>query len=158
MRLHSQLIAQTENSSLSVLTLAGEFLCFVLEDGYRPQKVKAETRIPPGLYRIEKRKVGGFYEQYKNRFKHNFSVQIMNVPNFENILIHTGNTIGDTAGCLLVGLGVSFNGDFAVSQSTAAYLQIYEAVNFAFDNGETVEIEISRELWQTESEPRIFRA
>lgn len=158
MRLHSQLIAQTENSSLSVLTIAGEYICFVLEDGYRLKKVKAETRIPPGVYRIERRQTGGFYAQYKARFRHGFSIQIMDVPGFENILIHIGNTIADTAGCLLAGMGVSFNGNFSVNQSTAAYLQIYEAVRLAFDRGENVEIEISRELWQQSGETPIFRA
>lgn len=158
MRLHVQLIAETENSSLSVMTLAGEFLCFVLEDGYRPEKVRAETRIPPGIYELKKRTIGSFYEQYKIRFGHEFSIHVTDVPNFENILIHIGNTIDDTAGCLLTGLGVSFNGNFAVSQSTAAYLQIYESVKLAFDKGETAEIEISRELWQTESETLTFRA
>jgi hypothetical protein len=148
MRFHSQLIAETPNSSLSVLTVAGEFVCFVLEDGFRAEKVKAETRIPPGVYKVEKRTVGGFYEQYKARFKHPFSVQVMNVPNFENILIHIGNTIYDTAGCLLVGLGVAYNGNFEVNQSTAAYSQVYEMVRDALDGGGAVEIEISRERLQ----------
>ena len=148
MRLHVQLVAQTPDSSLSVLTVAGEFLCFVLEDGYRATKVKAETRIPPGVYEVKKRKTGGFYEQYKKQHRHEFSIQIMNVPGFENILLHIGNTIFDTAGCLLTGFGVAFNGNFAVNQSTAAYLQLYEIVKLAFVKGEKVEIEISRELWQ----------
>lgn len=38
MRIYSQLIAETENSSLSVITIAGEFLCFILEDGFRMKK------------------------------------------------------------------------------------------------------------------------
>lgn len=148
MRLHVQLIAETPQSSLSVLTVAGEFVCFVLEDGYRAKKVVGETRIPPGVYEVKKRRTGGFYEQYRRQHGHEFSIQVMNVPNFENILIHIGNTIFDTAGCLLTGLGVSFNGNFAVNQSTAAYLQVYEMVKLAFDKGQKVEIEISRELWQ----------
>ncbi len=148
MRLHSQLIAETEESSLSVMTLAGEFLCFVLEDGFRLKKVFAQTRIPPGIYNIGKRREGGFYEQYRARWKHDFSIQILDVPQYENILIHIGNTVYDTAGCLLVGLGVAYNGRFAVNQSTAAYLQVYETIKLAFDKGEKVEIEISREILQ----------
>lgn len=148
MRLHLQLVAETMNSSISVMAVAGEFVCFVLEDGYRDKKVKAETRIPAGVYRIEKRTTGGFYEQYRDKLKHDFSIQIVDVPGFENILIHIGNTVKDTAGCLLTGLGVGFNGNFAVNQSTAAYLQVYETIRLAFDRGDKVEIEISRERWQ----------
>lgn len=149
MRLHLQLISDTKDSSLSVLTVAGEFVCFVLEDGYRERKEYAKTRIPPGVYAIVKRKTGGFYEQYRDKYRHEFSIQLEKVPGFENILIHIGNTMHDTAGCLLTGLGVTFNGDFAVSQSTAAYLQVYEIVRLAFDRGENVEIEISRQILQT---------
>lgn len=129
------------------MTLAGEFVCFVLEDGCRAQKVRAETRIPPGVYRVGKRTTGGFFEEYRRKHKHEFSIQLLDVPQFENIFVHIGNTIFDTAGCLLTGLGVTYNGNFAVNQSTAAYLQLYEIVKLAFDKGEAVEVEVSRERW-----------
>lgn len=148
MRIHVQLSAQTPDSSLSVLTIAGEFVCFVLEDGYSAEKVYAQTRIPPGVYQVARRTEGGFYAQYKRKYGHEFSIQIANVPNFEHILIHIGNTIGDTAGCLLVGYGVDFNGRFSVTRSTAAYLYLYNLVKAAFDRGENVEVEISREILQ----------
>lgn len=148
MRLHSQLVAETEESSLSVVTLAGEFLCFALEDGFRLEKVDGETRIPPGVYEIGQRREGGFYERYKKSYGHRFALHVLNVPNFEFVLIHIGNTIFDTRGCILVGFGVSYNGRFAVSQSTAAYLDLYDKVEKAFERGEKVEIEISREILQ----------
>ena len=36
-----------------------EFLCFTLEDEHRAVKVKHETRIPEGLYKLKLRKHGG---------------------------------------------------------------------------------------------------
>lgn len=147
MRLHCQLIAETPDSSLSVLTVAGEFLCFVLEDGYRPNKVAGQTRIPPGVYRIAKRTEGGFFDTYRRKYGHLFSIELLDVPGFQFILMHIGNTIGDTRGCLLVALGVDKNTNFALKKSTEAYLQLYEVVRLAFDRGEPVEIEISRERW-----------
>lgn len=147
MRLHVQLIAETPDSTLSVLTIAGEFVCFVLEDGYREKKIAGETRIAPGVYRVEQRKEGHFFEQYRAQFRHGYALELKGVPNFQYILLHIGNTVHDTRGCLLVGLGVGFNGNFAVNQSTAAYLQLYEMVKLAFDKGEVVEVEVSRERW-----------
>lgn len=148
MRLHVQLVAETEESSLSVLTVEGEFVCFVLEDGFRLEKVAGETRIPPGVYKIGKRREGSFFERYKKQYGHAYALHVLNVPNFEFVLIHIGNTVFDTRGCLLTGLGVSFNGRFAVNQSTAAYLQVYEMCERAFDEHEEVELEISRERLQ----------
>lgn len=149
MRLHLQLIAQTPNSSLSILTVAGNWICFVLEDGYRQQKVMHETRIPPGVYEIKKRTFGKFFSLYNRKYKHEFVPELLNVPLFSDILMHIGNIVTDTSGCLLVGLGAKNNGkDFSISDSEAAYLQLYEILKLAFDRGERVEIEISRELWQ----------
>ena len=56
--------------------------------------------------------------------------------------------LSDTAGCLLVGYGTDFNGRFSVTRSTAAYLYLYDLVKAAFDRGEKVEVEISREILQ----------
>ena len=149
MRLHLQLIRETPNSSLSILTVAGGWICFVLEDGYRQQKVMHETRIPPGVYQIAKRTFGKFFSLYKRKYGHEFVPELLNVPLFSDILMHIGNIVTDTSGCLLVGLGTKNNGkDFSISDSEAAYLQLYEILKLAFDRGERVEIEISRELWQ----------
>lgn len=48
--------------------------------------------IPPGAYRVE-------WEPY-GKFK---GYAVKNVPGFENIEIHVGNTESDTAGCILLG-------------------------------------------------------
>ena len=82
-----------------------KFLSYTLEDEYRNEKKAGETRIPKGEYKIQLRTVGGFHENYKKRFSsiHTGMLHIVDVPGFEYILIHCGNTDEHTAGCLLVG-------------------------------------------------------
>ena len=116
-----------------------EFLCFTLEDEFRDVKVNGETRIPAGEYRIGIRAEGGFHSKYISRFGipfHKGMLQVMNVPNFEYILIHCGNTDDDTAGCLLVGDGCIQNvtTEGLLSSSVNAYRRIYpELVNHVLE-------------------------
>lgn len=144
MRLKVQQIAQTLDSTLSALTHEGRFLCFVLEDGYREQKVMHQTRIPAGVYRIAQRREGKFYAAHRVKWGDTFVPELLDVPGFKFILIHPGNTTEDTSGCLLVGNTATFAGKFEVRDSTAAYRRIYALLLGAFDSGEDVEIEILR--------------
>ena len=152
MRLHLQLIAETPDSSLSVLTREGTFLCFVLEDGYRAQKVAGETRIPAGEYRLVQRTHGGFYERHRSRWGHAFVPELLGVPGFSDILIHSGNNVSDTRGCLLVGFGADYKFrtddpvfEISAGQSTAAYLALYDVLNAEFRKGGSVQITVNRE-------------
>ena len=82
-----------------------KFLAYTLEDEYRKEKVMHETRIPAGTYEITLRTVGGFTVKYAERYgdMHKGMLWVRNVPGFEYILIHTGNTDEHTSGCLLLG-------------------------------------------------------
>ena len=93
-----------EDTTISRVMVDGQFICFGLEDEYREEKVVGETRIPAGTYKITLRTEGGFNQRYKKRFPdiHKGMLHIRNVPNFEYILIHCGNTDEHTKGCLLV--------------------------------------------------------
>jgi hypothetical protein len=65
---------------------------------------------------------------YKKAFGklHEGMIEIVGIPNFNFVYIHTGNTIKDTAGCPLCGFGFQFTeGEFQVSKSIAAYKMIY---------------------------------
>jgi hypothetical protein len=63
-------------------------------------------------------------------------LQILDVPGFEYILIHCGNTDKDTAGCLLVGEGaITTYGNMMITQSVAAYKRLYSDVIFAAMSG-----------------------
>ena len=126
-----------------------KFLCYTLEDEFRPieKKVMAETRIPAGCYRIILRKVGRIHNKYVERFgsMHKGTLWLQDVPNFQYILIHTGNNDEHTAGCILVGDTQSENisvEDGYIGKSTSAYKRIYPAIAEAIENGEEVWINV----------------
>ena len=122
-----------------------EFMCYTLEDEGRDSKVMHETRIPAGVYEIAFRKVGGFHQRYKKRFKdiHKGMLELIGVPNFQYILIHCGNTDDNTSGCILVGQTQEYGKKNGwVGRSTQAYFDIYPLIADALDRSESVEIEI----------------
>jgi len=123
-----------------------KFLCYTLEDERRVLKVKGETRVPAGTYNIKLRKEGGFNARYTKKYGgfHRGMLHICDVPNFEYILIHTGNTDEHTAGCLLVGDSQENNviiKDGFIGKSGNAYKRIYPAIAKAIELNEEVTIE-----------------
>jgi len=123
-----------------------KFLCYTLEDEMRDVKVKGETRVPAGTYKLELRTEGGFNNKYTKKYGefHKGMLHVTNVPNFEYILIHTGNTDEHTAGCLLVGDSQENNAivkDGFVGKSTNAYKRIYPDISRAISEGNEVTIE-----------------
>ena len=125
--------------------LGMSFLCYTLEDERRALKVKGETRVPAGTYCLELRKEGGFHERYKKKYPglHKGMIQVMDVPNFEYILIHQGNTDEHTAGCLLVGDSQENNiiiKDGFIGKSANAYKRIYPMIAKQLELGNEVTI------------------
>lgn len=87
----------TQNSTIGELFVDGKFECFILEDLMRPAgavKVPGKTAIPNGTYKV--------ILNQSPRFKR-ILPRLLDVPGFEGILIHPGNTPADTDGCLLPG-------------------------------------------------------
>ena len=117
-------------ATLSTVSIDGVFECFGLEDEHRIDKVPGETRIPSGFYSVRLRTVGGFHANYSDRFAgiHQGMLQVMDVPGFEFILIHVGNTDEDTAGCLLVGCNANTSQGLSVGSSVKAYKRLYSRV------------------------------
>ena len=128
-----------ENFTLGMLMEDRTFLCYTLEDEHREEKVMHETRIPAGRYRITLRKVGGHHARYTDKFPnmHKGMLWVRDVPNFEYILIHIGNTEEHTSGCLLTGL-TSDSNKGTIGRSTDAYKSIYPRIAEALENGEDV--------------------
>ena len=122
------------------------FLCYTLEDERRSIKVKGETRVPSGTYKLALRKEGGFHKRYKGKYGawHRGMLHVTEVPGFEWILIHTGNTDEHTGGCLLLGDSQENNviiKDGFVGKSGNAYKRVYSPIARNIEKGNEVTIE-----------------
>ena len=119
MKLHLKRLHRTDKSTIGELTIDGKFECYTLEDIEREVKVKAETAIPKGTYKV--------IINQSNRFKRLMPL-LLNVSNFEGVRIHAGNTNHDTEGCILVGRtrGVDF-----IGQSRKAYDSLFKKMQEA---------------------------
>ena len=94
--LHLRRVDATSIRTIGELSVDGTWLCYTLEDAIREgPKVPGETAIPAGRYQIR--------VTYSQRFKAVLPL-LVDVPGFEWILIHAGNTAEDTEGCILVGM------------------------------------------------------
>jgi len=138
-----------KDATNGLLFIDGLFECYTLEDQYQAVKVMHETCIPEGTYPIKLRTVGGFHTRYKAKYPelHRGMLWIQDVPGFEYILIHQGNTDEHTSGCLIVGdsqqdLDVNFNG--MVGSSANAYKKLYPKVSAQLLAGNEVTIEYSK--------------
>ncbi len=120
--------------TIGALYIDGKYFCDTLEDRVRDlekeKKVPGETAIPAGTYRV----VVNVSPRFKRRLP-----RLLDVPGFDGILIHRGNTPEDTAGCILVGE----NRERGKVVNSAAYeLRLTEMLDRVQDKGEEITIEI----------------
>jgi len=113
MKITIKRLYKTEKSTIGEMTIDGKWECYTLEDIERDVKIKSETAIPKGTYKV--------IINQSNRFKKLLPL-LLNVPNFEGIRIHPGNTNHDTEGCILVGKTMSK--DF-IGQSRKAFESLF---------------------------------
>lgn len=152
MELRMTKVAETKNSTVSTLHVVfqndkPEFMGFVIEDGFREVKEMGKTRIPAGTYEIVPRQNGRHFDEYKPKFGHTFTFWVKEVPNFQWIMIHIGNTPEDTEGCLLLNYAVDYNAKkemFTGSRSTDCYKNFYNFVAPVMKAGEKVRITVIR--------------
>ena len=81
---------------------------------YVDGKLFCNTLIPAGRYRV--------IFNWSPKFGRNLP-RLLNVPHFEGILIHPGNTAADSAGCILVGKN-SAVGRLSESRDTSDRLNV----------------------------------
>ena len=155
MKLLLQRFVDDSNTTGGALFIDGKFECFIVEDEEREIKKWGEMRIPNGTFDVSFRKVGGFHNRYKTKFKdiHKGMLQLTNTKNkndskivvgdivFQYVLFHVGNTEKDTAGCLLP--NETFNSSsMRGSGSVNAYRRMYPKIASALELGERVTIDI----------------
>lgn len=120
------------------LILNDDWFCYTLEDAVRPEKIYGKTAIPAGKYQIKLRNSPKFGTDV---------LWLQDVPNFEYIYIHAGNTEKDTLGCILVGqmlvdLDASNPGPEAIGRSRVALNALREKVVPEIKRGQDVWIDI----------------
>lgn len=141
----------TESTS-GIMAVNCHFSCFTLEDQRQPEKVKGETRIPDGTYKVELRKeLSGLTKTYRDKYDwFTWHLHIKDVPGFQYIYIHIGNSDKHTDGCLLVA-DRAWNDpkDYNAYQtsSTSAFKRIYEEVRAAIESNEPVTITY-KSIWE----------
>lgn len=146
MKLRLLRIQNYNDYTIGALYIDNRLQCFVLEDEKREVKIKSETRIPRGLYKLRLQTSGTLHSRYSKIFPfHKGMLHVQNVPNFEGIMIHVGNTDEDTAGCLLVGTG-HVVGQNMISNSRQAYSELYKIVSSALLKNDEVILHVVDEL------------
>ena len=90
--------------TIGSLYINNQYFCDTLEDNIKLKKVYGSTAIPTGTYRISMNITSNKFSSrswaipYKGKIP-----RLLNVPGFDGVLIHPGNTDKDTYGCILVG-------------------------------------------------------
>ena len=114
---------RSPDATAGELYVDGKFVCYTLEDAIRKAKIKGITAIPAGTYDV--------IINMSTRFKCLMPL-LLNVPDYEGVRIHPGNTPEDTEGCILVGSNMRSDGRF-VSESVKAYTKLFAMMTAAKD-------------------------
>ena len=103
-------------------------------------KIKGKTAIPTGTYKITLDVVSPRFSTSQSYKSINGKLpRLLDVPGFEGILIHIGNTPKDTDGCILVGYN-KIKGQ--VIDSKKAFDDLYNKLLTAKNKGESISINI----------------
>lgn len=124
-----------ENFTIGNLLLDNTKICFTLEDKVREVdgvpveqwKIPHQTAIPKGIYQLTL--------TFSPKFGKVMPL-INNVPGYEGVRIHTGNSDADTEGCILLGNSWDGKSDWIVG-SKVAFNKLFPMLTGAM----TIEIE-----------------
>lgn len=155
MKLTLKRIAKRPTYTIGKLYIDGVYFCDTCEDkdrgltqstplsSIRKVKVPSETAIPTGTYKIAMNVVSPRFSKkayYKNNCNGGRVPRLLNVPGFDGVLIHIGNTANpDSAGCILVGKNSQVG---KVLNSTVTFSNLYKKLKAASDKGEAITITI----------------
>lgn len=152
MELKLKRIALRDTYTIGKLYVDGKYFCDTCEDKVRDLnkdgdlndfgegKVYAKTAIPYGRYEVTmKVKSPKFSQRAAYNWCSGYLPRLLNVPHFEGILIHAGNSADSSAGCLIVGEN-KIKGQ--VINSMATLKKLVPTLKRASDNGEKIWISI----------------
>ena len=144
MELELKRIAKRDTYTIGRLYIDGAYFSDTIEDKDRglrqdlplsvnkARKRAGVTAIPTGRYRVT---LGVQSPKYKDRKEYKFCngylPRLLNVPAFDGILIHIGNTADDSAGCILVGRNTQVG---KVLKSTVTFWELYSKLQDAKDD------------------------
>jgi hypothetical protein len=125
----------TKGYQAGKLYVDGDLFCHTLEDEVREVegqpvekwKIKGKTAIPRGKYRVD--------VTFSNRFKTMMPI-LLDVPGFEGVRIHAGNTSANTEGCVLVGNESGEDG--FLGDSRTAFANLFGVIKDAINSGQDV--------------------
>lgn len=136
-------IARRDSYTIGKLYVDGSYFCDTIEDKDRglqqqlplsvnvAKKKKGVTAIPIGRYRITLAVKSQRFSQKKQYAACNgYLPRLVNVPAFDGVLIHIGNTANDTEGCILVGKNTQVG---KVLESTQTFWKLYSLLQDAKD-------------------------
>ena len=151
MKLLLKTVAKKDKYTIGKLYIDGVYFCDTLEDTSRGLtqsmkeheiskiKVHGNTAIPTGTYKITLNIISPKFSKYKQyKFCEGKLPRLLDVPGFEGVLIHIGNTPKDTEGCILVGYNKVVGG---LINSTIAFKALYSKLLEAKNNNEEIIIE-----------------
>lgn len=152
MELKLERIFKGDTYTIGKLYINNEYFCDTLEDKDRGLtsdmsldeiksiKIKGVTAIPTGTYSITLDVQSPKFSTYKQyAFCDGYLPRLIDVPGYEGVLIHIGNTDSDSDGCLLVGKNTVKG---MVTNSTETFKKLYPILKEASDNNESITITI----------------
>ena len=117
-------------ATIGEMFLDGTKECFTLEDEPHEVKIPGKTCIPAGKYRVIMSRSPRFNKVLP---------ELLAVPNYTGVRIHSGNKAEDTEGCILVGEEAYEN---TIGRGREALLELMAAIDMAIEGGEQVWIEV----------------
>lgn len=113
-----QRLGEFNGATIGLLRIMGIAPLWTLEEPWRANQ-KGNSCIPVGSYSCIPH---GWAKDTTVSKKETW--ELVDVPDRNAVLIHIGNTVADTEGCILVGLGVNISGDKAAITSSQDAINI----------------------------------
>lgn len=146
-------IAKRETYTIGKMYINNKYVCDTLEDTDRglaqsmsvteiaSKKIKHRTAIPTGTYTITVNVKSNRYSKSKwyVDFCNAMMPRFINVPGYDGILIHPGNTDKNTSGCILVGKNTIVG---KLTESRATFKKLYPMLKDAANKGEKISVTI----------------